>query len=796
MEDTHISFEEKSYRASSGDAPEGMSDSLSGFRGRFLRSFSWDQIARIFIYIAVGLLPMWALPFTVFPIVLNKAFLFSVFVLLAFISWLIGRIQQGELSIPKHIFAAALIGYVVVNLISGLFSVSRHVSFIGLGNEPDTVVASVLFVLGAFIMSFLFRGKNDSRTLFLVLGASSLALFVLQLVHMFGGFNFWGSAFTVPSANPIGSWNAFGLYWSFLGFLFLFLAKNDEGKYVSLFYYAVSCAALVMMIAVNFKMAWILYAVFTVILFAYLYSFKRSKPTLHWEPLAFLLVALFFLVTPVLGQSVSAIFGGDIVEVRPSWDASWSVTQLTLREGNLFFGSGPNTFLYDWLLYKPLEVNQTVFWATRFTTGVSFLSTLFATLGLAGALSLLLLIGSVLFYGIRAIVRFAFEGGHTFSVVTFLGVLYLLLGLILYTPGYFFVLFFFLFLGLFIAQMSSAGILSDYRIPLFQNAGVGFVAALLLLCLSVASIAGVYLLGQKYVAAIYYGNGIAHINEENDTEAARNDFVRAINLDQRDRYLRSLVDVDLIRMNALLTRTDISIDEARSQFQTILAGAVQTGQLASQINPGETLNWITLGRVYESVIPFNIEGAAGFASDMYERAHERSPQSPEALFVRARANVQVGEFDDAESLLEQAIGIKTDYAPARFLLAQIKAQTGDINSAIEETRNTQFLLPNDIGVLFQLGLLYYQSDQFENARQVFERAIELNPNYSNARYFLGIIYDRQGDKDAAMIQFERVEELNPSVQEVKQILSNLRGGKQALEGIPPPEDRETSPLEE
>jgi len=799
MEDIHISFEEKSYQASAKNMSQDTEGYFDGFRRNFMQSFSWDHISRMFMFIIVGLLPLWALPLTIFPIALNKSFLFSVLVLFAFITWLIGRIQQGEFSIPKHGLALALVAYVVVNLISALFSISGHISFIGLGHEPDTVVMSVLFVLGAFMMSFLFRDKSATRMLFMVLGASSLILFVLQLVHMFAGISIWGSSFSTPSANPIGSWNAFGLYWSFLGFLFLFLAKNSEGgdRRVSIFYYAVAAAALVMMAAVNFRLMWILYAVFTVILFAYLYSFKRRKATLHWEPLIFLLIALFFLVTPVLGQSVSGIFGGEAVEVRPSWDASWSVIQNTLRGSNLVLGSGPNTFLYDWLQYKPLEVNQTVFWSARFTTGVSFLSTLLATLGLAGAVALIFLIGAIIFYGFRAVVRFAFsEEENEFSVIAFLGVLYLLLGLIFYTPGYFLVLFFFLFLGFFMAQASHGGTLADYRIPLFQNAGIGFVSALLLLCLSVASIAGVYLLGQKYVAAIYYGNGLAQFNQSGDIDAAREDIVRAINLDQRDRYLRSLVDVDLIRMSNILSRTDIPADEARNQFQTTLAAAIQSGQAATQLNPMETLNWMSLGRVYESVIPFNIEGSADFASTMYERAFTRSPQSPEALFARARAKTQVGELDDAESLLQQAINIKTDYAPARFLLAQIEAQAGNIAAAIEETRNTQFLLPNDIGVLFQLGLLYYQDGQFKNAQQVFERAIELNPNYSNARYFLGLIYDLQGDREGAIEQFENIVELNPDSAEIKQILSNLRNGRPALEGIPPPEDRETPPLNE
>lgn len=790
-----------SFQESYPESFDGMRDTPAGETvgaNHFMRLFSWDRLARIILYLIIGILPFWVLPFTVFPIAISKSFLFAILILFAFIAWLVGRIQEGEVLLPKHMLAFSLFLLVLVAFVSGLFSVGSHISFIGLGHEPDTAISLAFFALGAFLMSFLFREKHDTTTLFVIVGASSLILFFFQLLHMFLGITIWGSVFPTPSSNPIGSWNAFGFYASFLSFLFLFLAKNSEGKNNRIFFYAVSVAAFVMMIAVNFRTAWILYAVFTVILFAYLYSFKRERHVVHWEPLAFLLVALFFLITPVLGQSVSALFGGETVEVRPSWQASWDVARSTIAGKTLLFGSGPNTFLYDWLLYKPLAVNQTVFWGTRFTSGVSFFLTLFTTLGVAGAIAVLLLTGSLLFYGFRAILRFALlREASSFVVIVFLGVLYLFLGLLIYTPGFFIVLFFFLFLGLFMGQAAGARMLGDVHVRLFQNAGMGFVSALLVLLLSVSSIAGIYLLGQKYVAAFYYGKGIAHFNEDRDFAAAREDFVRAIRLDERDQYLRSLADTDLLRMNELLGRRDLPPEELRSLFQTTLGQAIQSAQRASELNPVDPLNWTSLGRIYEAVIPFNIEGAAAFASDMYERAHARSPRSPEALFFRARVNAQTGNSGDARVLLREANEIKTDYAPARFLLAQIEVGAGNISEAIQEMRNTQFLVPNDIGVLFQLGLLYYQDGQFENARIVFERAVELNPNYSNARYFLGLLYDRAGNTETAIAHFEQIEALNPANAEVKKILFNMRKGKAALEGIaPPPEERKTPPLDE
>lgn len=766
---------------------------------KIMENFSWDTLARILMYTVAFLLPLWALPLTIAPVDINKAFLFYILTLFAFIAWLVGRIQEGEMRFPKNYIGAALLFLIIVAALSGLFSVSPHVSFLGIGSESGSVVAFLIFILAAFLMSFLFQEPSHARQFLVVIGISSLAVFFIQMAHIFTDFNFWNAFFVSKAANSIGTWNSFGIYWSFIGFLALFAVKHTDGVAKKLLFYALAFAAASSMIAVNFKIAWILFAVFNVILFAYFYSFKRNIKGMHWEPVLFLLIALFFIVTPVLGQTVSNIFGVPSIEVRPSWTTTWNVVRETLTGKNILLGSGPNTFVYDWLLHKPLEINATPFWGTRFSSGISFFATLLATLGILGAIAIAALIGTLFFYGFRAIVRFAsYEEEGFFGFLSFLAVVYLLIVLTIYTPSFLIVAFFFLFLGLFMGQAYKIGIMSDYKIRIFQNAGMGFVSALLILFLSVISIGGAYLLGQRYAAAIYYGRGVKELRVNNDIDRARENFVRAIGLHTSDAYARSLLEIDVLRLQRLLTQTDVSIDELRAQFQTTLGQAIQTGQLATRINPVDPLNWFALGRIYEAVIPFNIEGAVDFADSMYARAHEQSPRSPEALFARARILVQKRSFEEGRKLLREANSIKSDYAPARFLLAQLEAQAGNLDEAINETRNAQFLVPNDIGVLFQLGILYYQAGQFDNAEQVFLRAIELNENYSNARYFLGLIYDRRGDKENAIGQFERIAELNPSNTEVKQILSNLRQAKPALTNIAPPapEDRSSLPIEE
>ena len=144
--------------------------------------------------------------------------------------------------------------------------------------------------------------------------------------------------------------------------------------------------------------------------------------------------------------------------------------------------------------------------------------------------------------------------------------------------------------------------------------------------------------------------------------------------------------------------------------------------------------------------------------------------------------------------------LKPDYAAAHFLLAQIFDAKGNSIEAIKKGEAAALISPNDVGALFQLGLLYYKDNRLEEAEAVLKRAISINPNYSNARYFLGLIYDKTRRKIGAIAEFEKISVLNPGNNEVEKILFNLRSGKNALFGISPPgpspEERKETPVKD
>ena len=304
-----------------------------------------------------------------------------------------------------------------------------------------------------------------------------------------------------------------------------------------------------------------------------------------------------------------------------------------------------------------------------------------------------------------------------------------------------------------------------------------------------------YLTGQKYIAAIYYQKGLMG----SSLDESFNNLNRAVVLDpQSDSYRRALSNA-LISKAGEISRTPASSENAQnfaSQLQNTITLAVNTAIQATTINPLDALNWFNLGNTYENIIP--TKDAEIFAEKNYNKAISLDPQNPQGPASLGRMWIVSSDYtpqkdpswqeklNKAKSALEESIALKSDYALAHFLMAQIYIREGNLNGVVKKVEDLVSFNPNDAGLLFQLGVLYYQNNQLTEAQGVLERAVGLSQNYSNARYFLGLIYDQKGRKQDAIAQFEAIKILNPDNSEVKKILDNLRAGKAALDGLVPP----------
>lgn len=76
--------------------------------------------------------------------------------------------------------------------------------------------------------------------------------------------------------------------------------------------------------------------------------------------------------------------------------------------------------------------------------------------------------------------------------------------------------------------------------------------------------------------------------------------------------------------------------------------------------------------------------------------------------------------------------------------------------------------PNNPQLYVQLGGVYYQLQQWENAQRQFQIAVQLKPDYANAYYNLGHALEEQGNFEAALTQYEAVRTLTANEPQSKE----------------------------
>ena len=347
-----------------------------------------------------------------------------------------------------------------------------------------------------------------------------------------------------------------------------------------------------------------------------------------------------------------------------------------------------------------------------------------------------------------------------------------------------------------------------------------FVSSLAIVFFLAAGAAGLYENINRALASAAAFDGIAAANK-GDIEGAIAALSRAVEREPRDFHaLSALARSRGAKIQQLIASAGAG-KNVQQEFQSAVSLALQDAGRLTQMYPDDPDVWRVQGGLYEMIIPF-IQGSERFAAIAYQKAVERAPSNPAAFVDWGRAGLIFTErilalenqaqgkdreqlagarkqnLEQIAAIFQRAIAVKQDYAPAHFLLATVALRLGNADAAIASVENAKQAAPFDIGIAFQLGLLYYQKQDFDRAQGEFERAVSLNDNYSNARYFLGLIYDRKGDGARAIAEFTKIAGLNPDNQEVKRIVDNLTQGKPALDGVvppaSPPEKRKDAPV--
>ncbi|MEK7203525.1 MAG: tetratricopeptide repeat protein [Patescibacteria group bacterium] len=771
-----------------------------------IQNFSKDDLdllkyARMLVYILVFLVPLFFLPFTSEILEFNKQFLIFALSAAGLILYLGQVIRTGQLVLKKSLANYGVLVFLGAALLVSLLSSFRYQSIFG-GFEAgfyESLVSSASFAILFFLILNVFgvrqgtdhnTAKNDVLKLLNIFGTSLFSALLLGVLVMFKVPVFKLLGMNRDIFSTAGTFNVLGIISAFLMILaFSGVLKNNFFSYVRI---PALFLSLFVLFVINWWILWLVAIIGLVFVMAS-NSLSDWRISNYFWPLVVILLAV---VSMLLNFNLAGILSIDLpLEVAPSFSSSFKIAREVLTK-NTFFGVGPENFSLAYDLYKPISVNNTVFWNVRFQEATSELFNIIISFGVIGLVAFLFLI----WIGLK--LSFKNYGLMPLFIV-------LVAAWVLYPYNMTLGFSFWFLLG--VLALLASGKNDELTVNLEKSPKHSLITSVSFVGILVLVIIGFYFLTLRYVANLKFAKALTTQDVDRQTEF----LVDAINLSRSEGlYSRSMADLLVSRINQEL-RSLNNVKTARerqdiiSRIQNFSVTAINLSNEITQRHGEEAFNWFSRALVYESLINI-VDGSEDWAIRIYDEYSKRSPKDPVPYLKKGSINLTRADFlrqlnqvnlrsqvslhlKSAEENYQKAIELKSNYVLAIYNLGVVYERQGRVKDAIRQLELTRSANPLDANISLQLGLLYYRDNQKDQAFNEFQKAISIFPDFSNARWYLALLYEERGRIDNALEELRKIEVLNPDNQVLKSKINELEAGRRS---IPPQRVTGIRPLEE
>lgn len=771
------------------------------------------KYARLLVYILVFLVPLFFLPWTSEIIEFNKQFLIFILATAGFVLYLAQVISSGRLPIKRNPANYAVLIFIAAILLVFWFSDFRYQSLFGgfAAGFQQSIISLAGFAILFFLILNVFgigqRINHDQvkEDIFKLLNIFSISLFLTLLL---GGLQLLGLPFSKifgiaqKNFNTVGTFNNLGMISAVLlafSFSKLGLEKNS---YFNYFKIPALVLSLFFLLILNWWVLW-LAAISGMVFVLASSSFSNRKVLNYFWPAAIIGLAIIFIIS---NFNLAGIFGITLpLEVAPSFSASFGIAKKVLNISPLF-GVGPENFPLAYDLYKPISINNTVFWNLRFSEATSEFFNSLISYGAFGFLAFIFLIFNGFYLG--------FKNKGLLPVFATLVTIWALYPFNM-TLGFSFWLVFGL-LALSVSKKEDELVIDLEKSPKYSLiTTVSFVGIVALAFISF------YYVTSRYVANIKFTKALSSQEVELQTQL----LADAIKLNQNESlYSRILADLLVSRVNQDLKNLNNAktIEERQSivkRMQDFSTTAISLSNEISKKNPNDSLNWFSRALVYENLISL-IDGSDELAIKMYQEYSKLSPKDPVPYLRSGNVNLVKAQFLNqiisqnpdlntqnrinfqnqivanlklAEENYKKAIDLKSNYVLAIYNLGAIYERQGRVKDAISQLEIIGATNSSDASIALQLGLLYYRDNQKDKSFNQLQRAIAIFPNFSNARWYLALFFEERGQLNDALDQLYKIREFNPDSQILENKISELEKG---IRSIPPQRVTGIGPLEE
>ena len=195
-----------------------------------------------------------------------------------------------------------------------------------------------------------------------------------------------------------------------------------------------------------------------------------------------------------------------------------------------------------------------------------------------------------------------------------------------------------------------------------------------------------------------------------------------------------------------------------------LAAAEKWLKKAVEINPHDSVAEYQLGMVYRKL---GREDEAGQALALSAEMR-RNEANESQLKIECEKKLSEGPREDARAICQRLydpndVGKLTD-------LGTIYGQRGDFEDAIEPLRRAAELEPQSPQTQYNLAFTYYRMKRFEDARSPLAKALERWPDLFPLNSLYGAVLANLGEDAAAYPPLHRAHELNPQDRATAELL--------------------------
>jgi tetratricopeptide (TPR) repeat protein len=770
-----------------------------------------DWIITGAVYLLTFLIPLFALPNVPSVLELNKQALLVLLGGIAFLAWIGKLAWEGRIRIKKNFLLVPILLLLIVLSLSTIFSAYRDQSMWGgLGTEGLSLVTFIAFIAVFLVVNNSFNTREKVSGLVLVLIGSSFLASIYAVMQIFGKFIFKNPVLAQNSFNTVGSVYAFSVFIGAMLILTTAAMLEKRPFWIKIFLGISSLLFVFVLISINFRASLIMFLVGMAILLglAIISSGSEEKNKTLIVPMVILTLVL---LSTLIGKSGSIMKVQLPVEVGLSQSASFDVAK-TAWKSKALLGSGLSNYDLNYLAGKPPEINQTDFWSVRFNEAASRFFTLATSIGLLGTAAFLFLIGAMLVHIFSSLIKI-FEKRDS-GVYTLIGItaawVYLTMAYFFYASNITLDYSWWILTAGFVTLAAIVFGKKEEIISETSSPRLSLILSFVFVLIIVGFISLIFLEGQKYVAAAAYNQALASDAKGANVEDLVGKLNRVVGLDpNRDLYHRNLSVALFAFLNQKISDKGMQnlSENDRADISNLYFAAEDQVRTAISLDPSNPDNLIQLAQINQNVIGSK-DGADQAALDNYMSALKFSPLDPSIYYQIGQINLAMADLDTAKNAsqqkqgsqptlsdkakedialakqnFEKAVGLKSNYIPAQFMIAVALERLGQTDQAIAQLEASQKMSPQDAGISFQLGVLYFQTGKYDQAQTALENTVKLAQNYSNAMYFLGLTYDKLGNKQKALEQFQKIAELNPDNADVKKIVANLQSGKKALDGL-------------